>query len=118
MPRTGGTGSVGIICAHTDFSHGLDKAGIAITLITYGQRKADFAETAPLGKEARQRAQADVDEMGAMFDELVARNRRVAASKVKSFQAATFMGANGVDAGLADAVMPPDRALRAFASSL
>jgi len=118
VPSTGGTGSVGIICAHTDFSGGLANAGIAITLITYGDRKADFSETAPLSKQALMRAQADVDAMGGMFDDLVARNRDMATAKVKSYQAGTFMGANGVSAGFADAVMPPDRAFRALASSL
>lgn len=118
VPRTGGTGSIGIIAMHLDMSKALDKAGFAVTFIQYGARKADFAETAPLSKEALARAQADVDEMGAMFDLLVARNRKIAASKVKSFQAGTFMGRHGVDAGLADAVMSPDEAMRELVRSL
>jgi signal peptide peptidase SppA len=118
LPQTGGVGSIGIIAMHTDFSQALDKNGIAVTLIQYGDRKADFAETAPLSREARTRVQADVDTMGAIFDETAARNRGLTASKIKSYQAGTFLGAQGVEAGLADAVMPPDRAIRAFAASL
>lgn len=112
VPRTGGTGSIGIIAMHVDISRALTKAGFAVTLISYGERKADFAETAPLSKEALARAQSDVDAMGRMFDALVARNRKLDAVKVKSYQASTFMGTSGVAAKLADAVMSPDAAMR------
>lgn len=118
VPRTGGTGSVGIICMHVDMSGWLKKEGITVTLISYGERKADGTDTAPLSREALARAQTDVDTMGRMFDELVARNRKIAAAKVKSYEAATFMGASGVTAGLADAVMAPDAAMREFIRSL
>jgi ClpP class serine protease len=118
VPRTGGTGSIGIIAMHIDMSRALSKAGFAVTLIQYGSRKADFSETMPLSKEALARAQADVDALGQMFDNLVARNRGIPAAKVKSYQAATFMGAKGVAAKLADAVMAPDEAMRALIASL
>jgi ClpP class serine protease len=49
--------------------------------------------------------------MGAMFDQLVARNRKMDAARVKSYQAGTFMGQPGVVAKLADAVMAPDEAM-------
>jgi ClpP class serine protease len=118
VPRTGGTGSIGIIAMHVDMSRALSKAGFAVTLIQYGERKADFTETAPLSKAAMVRAQGDVDSLGVLFDNLVARNRKMSASKVKSYQAATFMGAGGVAAGLADAVMAPDEAMRALVATL
>jgi ClpP class serine protease len=118
VPRTGGTGSIGIIAMHVDMSAAIGKAGLAVTLITYGARKADFSDVAPLSKDALARAQADVDQMGATFDALVARNRKLSPDKVKSFQASTFMGARGVAAGLADAVMAPDAAMRSFIASL
>jgi ClpP class serine protease len=54
---------------------------------------------------------ADIDVMGAMFDQLVARNRKMDAARVKSYQAGTFMGQPGVVAKLADAVMAPDEAM-------
>ena len=118
VPRTGGVGSIGIICMHVDLSRGLSKAGIAVTLLKYGDNKDNFAETAPLSKKAFDAAMADINTMGAMFDALVARNRGIAAAKVKSYQAGTFMGARGQAAGLADAIMPPDRALREFLKTL
>ena len=64
VPRTGGTGSVGVICAHVDFSKALSKEGITVTMIHYGDRKADGSEYVPLSSEALKRFQADVDTMG------------------------------------------------------
>ncbi len=42
VPRTGGVGSIGVIVMHVDWSKALTDAGVAVTFITYGDRKADF----------------------------------------------------------------------------
>lgn len=118
VPRTGGTGSVGVICAHVDFSRALEKEGITVTMIHYGARKADGSEYSPLSKEAFARYQADVDAMGELFVETVARNRGIPASRVRSTQATTFLGASGVEIGFADAVMAPDEAFRSLLAEL
>jgi ClpP class serine protease len=118
VPRTGGTGSVGVICACVDFSRALDAAGISVELITYGDRKADGNEFSPLTKEARARFQADVDTMGDLFVETVARNRGIATAKVRDTQASTYMGAKGVSIGFADAVLAPNEAFRSLLDEL
>lgn len=118
VPRTGGTGSVGVICMHVDFSQALSENGINVTLIQYGARKADGQEVIPLSKEALARFQADVDTMGELFVETVARNRGLKASRVRATQAATYLGADGVGIGFADAVMAPDAAFRALLQEL
>ncbi|MBR8054152.1 S49 family peptidase [Burkholderia vietnamiensis] len=115
VPRTGGTGSVGVICMHVDFSQALSKAGIEVTLIHYGAKKADGSDMKPLSKDALARYQADVDAMGELFVETVARNRNLSPAKVRATEAGTFLGAAGVEIGFADAVMAPDEA---FASLL
>jgi len=115
VPRTGGTGSVGVICMHVDMSQALSKAGINVTLIHYGSLKADGNEFNPLPKQTLARFQADVDAMGEIFVETVARNRDLTPKRVRSTQAGTFLGADGVEIGFADAVMAPDEA---FASLL
>ncbi|ENZ79621.1 MULTISPECIES: S49 family peptidase [Ralstonia] len=118
VPRTGGTGSVGVICAHVDFSKALAKEGITVTMIHYGARKADGSEYAPLSDDALARFQADVDEMGELFVKTVARNRNMSAAKVRGTQATTFLGAAGVEIGFADAVMAPDEAFRSLLAEL
>ena len=118
VPRTGGTGSVGVICAHVDFSQSLEKSGVKVTMIHYGDRKADGSDTAPLSKEALNRFQNDVNDMGELFVETVARNRKMSIAKVRNTQAMTFLGASGVDIGFADAVMAPDEAFRSLLAEL
>lgn len=118
VPRTGGTGSVGVISMHVDWSQALTESGFKVTFITYGERKADGAAELPLSKEALERFQSDIDTMGELFVETVARNRALPAEKVRETQAATFLGASGVDMGLADEVMAPDAAFLALLQTL
>lgn len=118
VPRTGGTGSVGVISMHTEFSRMLDKSGVTVTLIKYGARKAEGNEVQPLSDEALARFQADVDKIGEMFVDTVARNRQLSAAKVRSTEAGTFLGADGVRVGFADAVMAPDEAFASLLAEL
>lgn len=118
VPRTGGVGSIGVVCCHVDWSKALSGAGIAVTFIQYGARKTDYCSEKPLSADARDRLQEEIDTMGRLFVDTVARNRNIAASVVQATEAATYLGAAGVDANLADAVMAPDAAFRALTASL
>ncbi|MDR5784073.1 S49 family peptidase [Caballeronia sp. LZ065] len=118
VPRTGGVGSIGVICAHVDLSEALSKAGMKVTFITYGDYKADGHAEVPLAPDALARFQADINTMGELFVETVARNRNIAAATVRDTQAATFMGDKGVALGLADEVAAPDAAFRALIQSI
>jgi signal peptide peptidase SppA len=118
VPRTGGVGSVGVIWMHVDWSAALSEMGVKVTFITYGARKADGHPEIPLSKEAIERFQADIDNMGDLFVETVARNRNIAAAKVRETEAATLLGSDGVKIGFADSVMAPDAAFRALLKSI
>jgi ClpP class serine protease len=118
VPRTGGTGSVGVIAMHVSIEEALKQIGFAVTLITKGARKADFSEFTALSDEALARIQADVDTTGALFDETVARNRGLAVKAVRDTQAGTYQGAAGVQVGFADEVAAPDAAFRALLKEL
>ena len=118
VPRTGGTGSVGVIAMHVDYSKALAQAGTSVTLITFGDRKAEGNEFKPLSDDALARIQADVDEMGELFVETVARNRNLSTAKVRATQAGTYLGAAGVEIGFADAVQAPDEAFRSLLAEL
>lgn len=112
VPRTGGVGSVGVVWMHCDFSEAIRDAGVKVTFVQRGARKVDGAPELPLSKEALERAQTDIDTIGGMFEETVARNRGLSAKKIRDMEAGTFLGANGVAQGLADAVMAPADAFR------
>jgi ClpP class serine protease len=116
VPRTGGTGSNGCICMHVDMSEALSKSGLKVTFITSegADRKTDGHSEIPLTKDAYSAIKADVDAMGDLLHDTVGRNRGMTPSAVRAQGAATFLGARGVTAGLADHVMAPSAALAAL----
>lgn len=118
VPRTGGVGSIGVIWMHMDWSKALTGAGFKVTFITYGETKADGHPEIPLSADALARFQSDIDTMGELFVTTVARNRNIPADSVRDTQAATYLGADGVSQGLADAVMAPDAAFRALLAEI
>jgi capsid assembly protease len=118
VPRSGCVGSVGVIVAHADLSQVLAKEGIKVTLITHGARKADGRAEIPLSKEALASAQRQIDALGDMLDAMVSRDRKLSMAKVSAMEAGTFMGAEGVEQGLADAVAAPDAAFRSLVHQL
>ncbi|MCP9269874.1 S49 family peptidase [Xenorhabdus sp. XENO-1] len=110
VPRTGGVGSVGVIVIHCDWSQRIKEDGLTVTIITYGDRKAESNPYKSLSDEARQAIQDDVDVMGKLFVGTVARNRGISEKIIRDTQAACFLAADGVQLGLADAVVTPDDA--------
>lgn len=118
VPRTGGTGSIGVISMHAEESRALDKAGITVTVMRYGEKKARVNNVEPLRDQDRKELQAEIDQIGEQFVALVARNRGIDADSVRDQQAATFMGESGVERQLADMVASPEQALKFFEESL
>ena len=118
VPRTGGVGSIGVIWMHMDWSKALTGAGFKVTFVTFGDTKADGHPEIPLSPEALARFQGQIDAMGELFVATVARNRNIPAKSVRETQAATYLGADGVSQGLADAVMAPDAAFRALLAEI
>jgi ClpP class serine protease len=116
VPRTGGTGSIGVICMHVDMSEALTKNGLKVTFITSdgADRKTDGHSEIALSEDALTAFKAEIDAMGEIFYDSVARSRGLTIDQVRGFKAGTFMGADGVTAGLADAVMAPDAAFAAM----
>ncbi len=118
LPRTGQMGSIGVIAMLVDFSRALERDGITVNILQYGKRKADGNALIPLAPEARAHFQKDIDAIGELFVDMVARNRRLSARAVRGQEAMVYQGADAVAQGLADAVMAPDQAFRALLGSL
>lgn len=114
VPRTGGVGSIGVILMHVDWSQKLEKDGVKVTIVTFGDRKGETSPMIPLSDQAREGLQAEIDEIGALFVSTVARNRRISADVVLNTQAGVYLAAEGISLGLADVVTPPDAAFRDF----
>lgn len=103
---TGVAGSIGVVLLHADYSRALDKEGITPTLIHAGAKKTLGHPTQPLSEGARADLQAEVDSFMSMFVETVGKGRgsRLPAKAARETEAAVYIGADAVRAGLADAV--------------
>jgi ClpP class serine protease len=105
---------VGVITMHLDWTQRIKDDGLKVTIITYGSRKAEGSPLRELSDEALAAIQQDINTMGELFVNTVARNRGISAKVIKSTQAACFMAADGVEIGLADEVCPPDAAFKTY----
>jgi signal peptide peptidase SppA len=72
---SGDVGSVGVYQIHVDQSKALEKAGIKVSIVKAGKRKAEGFPTEPLDDDARAAIQASVNETYTAFIAAVARNR-------------------------------------------
>jgi ClpP class serine protease len=101
---------------HIDWTQRIKDEGLKVTIVTFGSRKAEGSPYRELSDEALAAIENDINMMGELFVNTVARNRGISAKIIKSTQAACFMAADGVELGLADGVMPPDAAFRQLLS--
>ena len=101
------TGSIGVVQSHTDYSKARADRGITVTEITAGKYKRIASDNAPLSKEGKAHLQAEVDYYYSLFVDAVAKNRGVNVETVlqKMADGRTFIGQQGVDAGLVDGVV-------------
>jgi signal peptide peptidase SppA len=110
-----GVGSIGCLMLHCDQSVADQKAGLTFTYVFNGDKKIDGNVHQPLTSGARSDLQKEIDTIGNLFVETVARNRAVSAKLIRDTQAGTFMGEQAVPL-LADAVATFDEGIQ-FAAS-
>ncbi len=122
VPRTGGVGSIGVIAMLVDFSQALAEGGIAVHFIHHGARKAEVgrAQYEGVKPDLLKRLQVEIDAVGELFVETVARNRGIPAKSILALEAACVPALTGqaLKTRLADAVMAPDEAFQALVTSL
>lgn len=100
------TGSIGVFSKHTNIAGALEKAGVQITLVSYGANKTAGNELGPLEGDALADMQATVDYYGGQFDKAMAKGRGVTTAQVRSKfgQGKIFNAADAVSIGLADKI--------------
>jgi signal peptide peptidase SppA len=106
-------GSIGVYAAIRDESEALQKAGIKITLCTYGENKAEGNSSLPVTAKAIGHLQQLVDAAGGMFDAHVAKARGVSGATVRSTygQGRMFDAQHAKQLGLIDRVESFDQTL-------
>lgn len=107
------TGSVGVYTVHEDDSEMLDQVGIKLTVIKFGENKAEGNPYEPLSASARAHLQEMIDAAGEQFEKAVARGRGLKQEEVhKKFGQGRVFGADkAVRLGMADKVGTLDDAL-------
>ncbi len=116
VTRTAGAGSIGVIARHVDISQAEKDAGIKVTEIFAGEKKADLSPHKPLSDRALADLQAAVDDAYEIFVDTVARNRGMTTQAMRDTKAGFFIGQSAVKAGLADEVAAFDEAVSSIAS--
>ncbi len=101
VSRTGGVGSVGVVCYHYDWSGNNAQIGLKVTPLFAGDRKIDFNPNFPLSEEAQAAAMADLEGMRTLFVDSVARNLGMDSAAVLATQAGCYRGQAAIDIGFA-----------------
>lgn len=114
VTETGGVGSVGVIIQHVDVSKNNEMAGIKITNIVAGDRKAELSSDFPLTKSGQETLQKEVDRIGNIFVSLVATMRGISENDVKNTQAALLFGEESVNIGFVDGIVSFDQLLESL----
>lgn len=104
VTRSGGTGSVGVVTAHVDFSGHLEQMGVKVTFIHAGKHKVDGNPYEALPEDVRVRIQARIDKIYGVFTETVARNRDMEQDAVRDTEALTYDAEDSIAVGFADVV--------------
>lgn len=111
MPKTGGAGSIGVRVVFRNQKMRDQLEGYEYEVMTFGEAKDDFNPHKPLGDRARESLRAQLNEIGNMFVDVSARNRRLDRDRVLGMEARTFHGQGAIDMGLVDDFMSFDEAI-------
>lgn len=101
---TGIVGSIGVIDALIDATAQDRSLGLAYSIVASGARKSDGLPHAAVSSGAIVAMQARVDSLAGIFAAHVARARRLTPAAVAGQNAALYVGADAVRAGLVDAI--------------
>lgn len=124
-PSVGLVGCVGAMIVHEDYSGALEKAGIAITAVQRGAKKTDGAWWKALSPGAQADLQAEIEQIGRIFDTAVLAGRpSLTPEAVTATEAALFMAQHddpersGVALGLVDEIMGESEAFAALVAKV
>jgi signal peptide peptidase SppA len=118
QPKTGGVGSIGVYCAHIDFSGALSKMGVKVTFVSKGDGKVDGNPYEPLSESALSQLSALVAKDYGYFADAVERGRGLSKKEISGLGARLYFGADAIEKGLATDAGGMREALSALGSYL
>ena len=116
MPRTGGVGSIGVVCMHADLSEALSNDGINVTFIHAGSHKVDGNSAEPLKDGVREDWELRMEVYRDLFVETIEQGRgdRFSADDARDTEAQCYMAADALELGLVDEVSDIRSAFQRF----
>lgn len=119
-PKYGGAGSIGVIMMHADYSRQIANAGVNVTIIRAGGRKAEGNPYEPLPSDVAERWQAQVEAMRQDFAAVVGKGRgsRFSMAKALKTEAEAFEAKDALALGLIDAIADPVATYDAFVKAI
>lgn len=111
ISETGIAGSIGTIKVRGDVTQMNKSAGIGITMITSGSRKAYGNPDLAMSDAELAAHQHGIDQMAGMFFKLVSEHRGLSVEQIQAMEAGVFVGSEAVSAGLCDQVCTLDSLL-------
>lgn len=99
-----GTGSVGVVTMHVDYSKALKDDGIKVTYVFAGKHKVDGNPYEPLSDSTKERWQKRVERIYDLFVAQVARGRNLTEEAVRETEALTFDSQESIEKKFADRV--------------
>lgn len=115
----GSVGSVGVIMIAPDFSAALEKEGIKVHVIRFGENKVEGNPFEPMSDETLAHFQSEVDSIGAKFHAAIARGREIDAATVKAKygDGRYFLADQAKAVGLVDGIATLDQVVARLAKS-
>lgn len=114
VTRSGGTGSVGVITAHADYSGAMEKYGVKVTLIFAGSHKADGNPYEQLPENVKGRIQERINRTYGVFTSTVARNRGLSEDDVRATEALCYDANESVEKRFANRIGALDEEMVVF----
>ena len=107
-------GSIGVILSHVSYQKANEEAGVKVTRIRSSELKAIGSSDFDLTDKEISHLQAQIDQIDGLFKDAVQSARP--SIKASAMNGATYIGAEAVRVGLADAIMTYDDAINYITS--
>lgn len=117
-PPSAIVGSVGVISQMVSIVAHDQAEGIEYRLITSGKRKADGHLHAPISDDAERAERARNSILAEQFFQLAGKARGISPAKLRSLEAAIYLGPEAKKLGLIDDVMPTDDVLHGLGATV
>lgn len=116
--ETAGVGSIGVLGQHVSEAGALEQAGIEVTELVAGRRKADLSANRALNDRGRSSIQTEVDRIYDLLTTDIGASRpRLGREGAAKTEAGLFFGGDAVNAGLADRIATPEAVLQQLIQS-